>query len=140
MNNITLNFWELAFLAEACIPPRPIARMAFWDRLINDIYTELNSDELRERLFNYIIKNDCFNLENEDCQWFFARYNPKNQFIASCLVDGKVKEQQCFWKDGFYRVSKSKFINTKYVKCIDKVFAGIRVRHIEKSEHWEFLI
>lgn len=132
MDKITFTFWELAFLAEACIPPKPIARMAFWDRLINDIYTGLNSEDLRERLFNYIIKNNCFDLENSDCQWFFARYNPKNQFIAYCFIDGKSKEQQCFWKDGAYRVSKDKFINDEYIKYVDKVFNGMRIRHFER--------
>lgn len=29
MAKITIDFFELAFLAESCIPPRPIARASF---------------------------------------------------------------------------------------------------------------
>lgn len=59
MAQITIDLFELAFLSEACIPPRPIARASFWDRLINEIYNQLSANE-RERLFDWITKNDLF--------------------------------------------------------------------------------
>ena len=30
MSTFEIDFFELAILAEACIPPRPIARAMFW--------------------------------------------------------------------------------------------------------------
>ena len=40
-NKFNIDFFELCFLAEACIPPRPIARAMFWDTLINEHYYNL---------------------------------------------------------------------------------------------------
>jgi len=36
-----IDFLELYFLAEACIPPRPIARAMFWDDLCDKYYHEM---------------------------------------------------------------------------------------------------
>jgi hypothetical protein len=39
MSNFTIDFFELAVLAEACMPPNPIARTMFWQHL-TDVYWE----------------------------------------------------------------------------------------------------
>lgn len=121
MAQITIDFFELAFLAESCIPPRPIARASFWDRLINEIHGQLSINE-RQRLFNWITKNDLFNKENEDCQWFYARFNPKNQFNVSCFYNGKASTIQCFRKDDKYWTSKTRSVNEEYIKSIEPIY------------------
>lgn len=118
MTQITIEFWELYFLAEACIPPVPIARSFFWDKLINEIYFQL-SDEERKRLFDWITKNNRFDKENEDCQWFYARYNPDNQFSVSCFHEGKKSTIQCFRKDGKYWTSKTRSVNEQYIASVE---------------------
>jgi len=118
MAQITIDLWELYFLAESCIPPRPIARASFWDRLINEIHDQLSANE-RQRLFDLIIKNSLFDKENEDCQWFYARFNPKNQFYVSCFYAGKAGTIQCFRKDDKYWTSKTKFVNEEYIKSVE---------------------
>lgn len=121
MAQITIDFFELAFLAESCIPPRPIARASFWHRLINEIHNQLSVNE-RERLFEIIIKNPSFNKENEECQWFYARFNPKNQFLVSCFYEGKASTIQCFRKDDSYWTSKTRFVNEQYIKSVEAIF------------------
>lgn len=121
MAQITIDFFELAFLAESCIPPRPIARASFWHRLINEIHNQLSVNE-RKRLFEIIIKNPSFNKENEECQWFYARFNPKNQFLVSCFHEGKASTIQCFRKDDSYWTSKTRFVNEQYIKSVEAIF------------------
>jgi len=43
MESFQIDFFELAFLAEACIPPRPIARMMFWQHLTDYYITRTTS-------------------------------------------------------------------------------------------------
>ena len=120
MAQIKIDFFELAFLAEACIPPVPIARGVFWDRLINDIHNDLSIEE-RKRLFDWITQNNRFNKEIEDCQWFYARFNPENQFNVSCFYNGKAGVIECFRKDEKYWTSKTRNINEEYIKSIEKI-------------------
>lgn len=115
MAKIEIDFFELAFLTEACIPPRPIARAAFWERLINEIHNQLSGNE-RERLFSWIIRNDYFDKNNEDCQWFYARFNPKNQFNVSCFYEGKAQAVECFAKDGKFWTAINRSVNPEYIK------------------------
>lgn len=68
-----IDFFELAFLAESCIPPVPIARQTFWDRLIDEIYDQLNQTQ-RDRLFEWITANERFDLQNNDCRRFWYKY------------------------------------------------------------------
>lgn len=128
MAKIEIDFFELAFLAEVCIPPVPIARNAFWNRLINDIYHQLSDDE-RERLFEWITKSYSFNLENEDCVWFYARYNPKNQFNVQCFHNGEAGVHKAFLKDGKYHTSINRFISPDYIKSVTRVFDGLQIKN-----------
>jgi hypothetical protein len=57
MSNFTIDFFELAFLVEACIPPRPIARSMFFDD-VSDIHYHKMTKEERQRLFDWIIRLD----------------------------------------------------------------------------------
>jgi hypothetical protein len=120
MEKFSIDFFELAFLAEACIPPRPIARSMFWDRLINEIYDELSKDE-RIRLFEWIPRNPCFNLENEDCQLFFARFNPENQYEVTYIYEGEKKVIECFMLNERYYTTKNISIYEKYITKVEKI-------------------
>lgn len=73
-----IDFFELAFLSEACIPPVPIARQAFWDRLIDEIYDQLNQNE-RDMLFRWITKNKRFDKNNKDCERFYYKFTPRHR-------------------------------------------------------------
>lgn len=121
---LTIEFWELVFLAEVCIPPVPIARGGVWDRIIDIHYKNL-TDWCRNKLFEIITKRPNFDKNNEDCQWFYARYNPSNQFKVHCFFQGKPQIVDCFRKDNEYFVGKNKSINMTYVKKITKMIDGV---------------
>lgn len=120
MKPIKIDFFELSFLAETCIPPTPIARSMFWDRLINEIYNNLSESE-RSRMFTWMQRMPRFNLENEDCQWFYARFNPENQFCVDTEYNGKKERMRCFKKDDMYHVEKNKSIVDEYITRVQKL-------------------
>jgi hypothetical protein len=83
MSEFKIDFFELAFLAEACIPPRPIARTMFWQHL-TDIYWEQMTKGERDHLFEWMNMNENYkrSLEtNEDTKMFHARFDPDNQYM-----------------------------------------------------------
>jgi hypothetical protein len=117
-NRFTIDFFEFAFLVEACIPPRPIARAMFWDSVIDKHYHAMTPDE-RTRLYTWIKKNwvfeDGIKNGNEDCLLFEARFNPDNQWKVTTKYNGEIQEHDCFkWKGG-YHISKSTSVQDDYV-------------------------
>jgi len=115
-----IDFIELCILAEACIPPVPIARGMFWDNLSDTYYNQMNEHE-RDRLFRWIIKCSKFNKENEDCQHFYARFNPENQWEVSCFFEGKASVIQAYKFEDSYHITKSRSVNQQYIKSAIKV-------------------
>lgn len=110
-----IDFFELMFLAEVCIPPRPIARAMFWGNLC-DVHYYAMSEEEKIRAFEWLQPK--LDLENEDCRLFFARFNPKNQYLVSCFHNGKAEEIQCFRFNEKYHTSKNQSVNEQYIKSV----------------------
>lgn len=115
-----IDFFELSFLIEACIPPRPIARAMFWDKVITEYYHLMSEDE-RERLFGWIIKNPNFNIENNECALFHARFNPENQYEISTVYEGEERAQKAFLFNGDYRIDKDISIIPEYIVKIKQL-------------------
>jgi hypothetical protein len=109
-----IDFFEFAFLVEACIPPRPIARAMFWDKVIGKYHEELTISE-RNKLFEWIERNPCFNLKDKDCRIFHNRYNPHNQFLVTTEFNGKEEQVECFSHMGRYYTEKNRFIASEYI-------------------------
>lgn len=114
MSEFKIDFFELCFLAEACIPAVPIGRACFWEKLINHHYFELSKDE-SNKFFEWICKNSRFDLENEACKLFYDRFNPDNQYTVKTLYEGIEKVYDCFLHNGKYHISKTQSV---YEKCI----------------------
>jgi hypothetical protein len=113
-SRFNIDFFEFSFLVEACIPPRPIARAMFWQDVIDKHYNVLTENE-REKLFNWVQRCSSFDLENEDCRLFYARFNPKNQYQVQTEFEGKKETVKCFkWNDKFH-LSKNTSVNEKYI-------------------------
>jgi len=108
-----IDFFEFSFLVEACIPPRPIARAMFWDDVINKYYHVLSPDE-RAKLYEYIGRNPCFNLANEDCALFAARFNPANQYKLQVSYGDSPEIYAFKWKNEYY-VGKNVSVNPEYI-------------------------
>jgi hypothetical protein len=116
MSTFEIGFFDLAFLAEACIPPTPIARASFWASLCDIHHHRMSKDE-RAHIFDWIQKNPKFSVDNADCYYFYCRYNPDNQFEV------KVKDKECkaFFYCGEYHLSKKVFINKDFITNIQKI-------------------
>ena len=120
MSEFTISFFELMFLAESVIPPRPIARSMCFDDFSEIHYHKMSKNE-RLQFFNHVQKCHGFSLEDDQCRHFFARFNPENQYLVSYLFNGKADEIICYRFDNEYRVSKSRFVNSDYIKKIVRI-------------------
>lgn len=119
MTHYSIDFFELAFLAEACIPPVPIARSMFWDKLINVHHAKMTPDE-RVRLFEWITdkRSDRFDISNESCSWFWYRFNPAFQYTVTAMG----KEHHAFLFDGQYYVARNQYIVRSEITDIKKTY------------------
>lgn len=119
--NFVIDFFELMFLTESVIPPRPIARSVCFDNFSEVHYHKMN-DNQRLQFFEHVQKCDRFTLENEQCRHFFARFNPKNQYLVSCFHNGKAETIECYMFDEEYRTSMNRFVNRDYIKSITRIY------------------
>jgi hypothetical protein len=124
-----IDFFELAFLVEACIPPVPIARGMFWDDVINDYYHQMTPDE-RVRLWEWLNKNHNYKHQlekgNEEVVVFEARFNPDNQYYVFTEFKGREESFECFLVNNkyytlYYPGSRSKWISPDHIKLIKKI-------------------
>ena len=123
MSNFTIDFFELAFLSEACIPPNPIARTMFWQRLTN-VYWEQMSEEEREHLFEWLNRNDNYkqSLEKEEeTQIFHARFDPDNQYIVYTTMNGKDDVNRVFKYKDLYYVRSNSWITPEFITKVEKL-------------------
>ena len=110
MSKFTIDFFELMFLAEACIPPRPIARSMFWIDLCDKHYHEMSSDE-RKHMFEFL--REKIDTTWEYCRYFYARFDPDNQYSLQGI--------NCFLHDGRYMISHNCFIADEFIDKVTKV-------------------
>jgi hypothetical protein len=121
-NKFTIDFFELSFLAEACIPPRPIARAMFWHSL-TDKYWEQMTEGQRIHLFEWIQMSWVYeeSLEKEvDTQVFHARFDPHNQYMVKTNYEGKVEEHRAFKMGDRYYTKRNKWITKEYVLSVQQ--------------------
>jgi hypothetical protein len=119
-NRFNIDFFEFAFLVEACIPPRPIARTTFWHKVIDQHYFVLTPEE-RNRLYDWIVKDSTFQRgierDNELCLIFEARYNPDNQYLLEVLSG----EVFCFLYNGKYHTQINTWVDEQFIKNVKKI-------------------
>jgi hypothetical protein len=114
------------FLAESVIPDRPIARSMCFDDFSERHYHNMN-DNQRTQFFDHVQKCNGFTLDKEQCRHFYARFNPKNQYMVSCFYNGKAEGVQCYLFNDEYRVSKDRFVNREYIKDIIRIHDSERI-------------
>ena len=122
MSTFTIDFYEFAFLVEACIPPRPIARAMFWQDVINKHWHNMTEGE-RAHLFEWMQKSWVYeeSLQKEqDTQIFHARFDPDNQYIVKYTYNGESKEQRAFKMGDRYYIGTSKWIAEEYITSVEK--------------------
>ena len=130
MSTFNIDFFELAFLAEACIPPKPIARSMFWQDLTRKYWAQMTEGE-RIHLFEWLQKNPWYAQslqEQEDTRIFHARFDPDNQYIVKTNFSGKEEEHRAFKRHGSeadgwtnrYYIGHDTFIDEQYVVSVNK--------------------
>ncbi len=122
MKTFTIDFFELSFLAEACIPKRPIARTMFWQSLTDRYWVEMSEGQ-RISLFEWMQKSWVYeeSLEKEeDTQVFHARFNPDNQYMVKAIFLGKEEEHRAFKMGDRYYIKRNTWISEDYVISVEK--------------------
>ena len=112
-NRFKMNFIDLQLFAMSCIPSTTISRMDFWDRL-NDVYYHDMTHYEHKRIFDAIVKQDSFNLKNEDCDYFFCRFYKFNQYVLTVTALGAkhtTTQMEAFKFQDKYYVSKNQWVN-----------------------------
>lgn len=117
-----IDFFEFCFLVEACIPPRPIARSMFWEKVIDKYFYEMTQEE-RERLYEWVCKNYTYQEgiknKNEDCLLFQARFSPDNQVNITTNYNGKEETHEAFVWGTRYYISSRKSIQEEYIVSVN---------------------
>ena len=120
----SIDFFELAFLAEACIPDQPIGRAVFWRNMIEQYYHEMTPDE-RRKIHEWINRNwrygEGLEKNNEDVIWFERRYDPNNQYLVHTLYEGKEETHECFKNGNRYWTSTTRFIAPEFITKVEKL-------------------
>ena len=123
MSTFKIDFFELAFLAEACIPPRPIARAMFWQSLTDKYWYQLTEGE-RAHLFEWLQKSWVYEeslKEEEDTQVFHARFNPDNQYSIKVNFNGGESEYRAFKLNDNYYIGRNRWVADEYIVSIEKL-------------------
>lgn len=117
----TIDFFELAFLAEACIPPAPIARTMFWESLTNVYWAKMSRSE-RDHLYEWMRRKDRYMEQlaesNEYVAIFEARYNPANQYNVGVIYKNKAFSHDCFLFNGRFCTGTSTSILDDYIVTV----------------------
>jgi len=116
MSKFEIDFFELLFLAEVCIPPVPIARAHFFKKLINVYYEQMTPQE-RLKMFKFVKKQDKCKTSEPDCKLFLDRYNPLNQY----KVFAQGKWINVFKHNNEYNINEQTFVNKEYIKKVEKL-------------------
>jgi hypothetical protein len=122
MSTFEIDFFELAFLAEACIPPRPIARAMFWQSLTDKYWYQFTEDE-RIHLFEWLQKSWVYEeslAKEEDTQVFHARFDPYNQYMIRTNYDGKEEEHRAFKIGDRYYTKRNTWISKEYILSVEQ--------------------
>jgi hypothetical protein len=119
-----IDFFEFSFLVEACIPPRPIARAMFWDKVINKYYHELTHDE-RAKLYEWVNRNPsmqhALEHDNEEAIEFNLRYDPNNQYEIRTEFEGKEEIVQAYKDGDRYYIEINKWVSPEFIKEVIKL-------------------
>jgi len=123
MTTFTIDFFELCFLAEACIPPSPIARSMMWSSLIDKHHNAMTKDE-RERMYEIVTRHYSFKQgienNNEDCIIFEKRFNPNNQYLIHTNMGGVDSTHLAFEMNGRYCTSTRSSIISDYITLVER--------------------
>ena len=113
-----IDFFELAFLTEVCLPASTIARHCFFMNTIDRYYFQM-SWEQRKHFFEWITPK--LKMEHEESRIFHARYNPENQYLVKTSFEGKEEEVEAFLFEDKYMITSARRVNDEYILSVEKL-------------------
>jgi hypothetical protein len=123
VSRFDIDFIELSFLAEACIPPRPIARTMFWQSLTDKYWFKMTDNE-RNLLFEWLNRDEYYKKsleEQNDTKIFHARYDPDNQYMVKTNFKNEIKEHRAFKMQDMYYINSNTSIQEQYITLVEKI-------------------
>jgi hypothetical protein len=123
MSNFNIDFFELGFLAEVCVPPTPIARSMFWQNL-TDKYWQQMTEEERGHLFEWLNRNEKYKRsleEEEETKIFHARFNPDNQYSVLIHHESNQSEYRAFKYGERFFVHRNTWIDESSIVEVKKL-------------------
>jgi len=127
MSKFEIDFFELSFLAEACIPPRPIARTHFWEQLTYRYWHEMTLDE-KSRMFEWVQRHGDYQTVlkngNDYIRIFHARFDPDNQYTITVNDNGLTFMYAAFKiGDQYWTDTRTSIVEDNIIK-IEKIEYG----------------
>lgn len=113
-----IDFFELAFLTESCLPASTIARHCFFMNTIDRYYFQMTWEQ-RKHFFEWISPK--LNMEHEESRIFHARYNPENQYLVKTSHEGKEEAVEAFLFENKYMITSARRINQDYILSFTKM-------------------
>lgn len=123
MSEFKIDFFEFCFLVEACIPPRPIARAMFWNRVIDEEFYKMTPNE-RDRLYVWLNRNDRYKEaveKNEDAKIFDLRFDRSNNYIIETNFNGKKEKYEAFKMKNRYYIKSNTWIEKEFIKSVKEL-------------------
>jgi hypothetical protein len=117
-DKFVIDFFELAFLTEACLPKSTIARYSFFMNVIDRHYHNMTWEQ-RKHLFEWIGRK--LNMEYEESQIFYARFNPDNQFKITFKKTTEQESVEAFLFKNIYWISSNQKVNNDYIESVEKI-------------------
>jgi hypothetical protein len=117
-DKFVIDFFELAFLTEACLPKSTIARYSFFMNVIDRHYHNMTWEQ-RKHLFEWIGRK--LNMEYEESQIFYARFNPDNQFKITFKKTTEQESVEAFLFKNIYWISSNQKVNNDYIESVEKL-------------------
>jgi hypothetical protein len=114
-----IDFIFLLNYAKYCIPPTSPFQESFFESLSENYYNQFSKEE-RKRMFDTIVKNESFSLDNQACVLFHNRFNPNNQYLVSAKKDLLNETILCYDHYGQMHISKNVSVQEKYIIKIEK--------------------
>lgn len=121
MQNFTIDFFELLFLAETCIPPVPIARTMFWRKLIDEHHDAM-TERQRSDFLAAMMKNPRFDTGKQDCRQLFCRYARQHQYRVKIDTGSTKGEFFTYFFNGLHYINREAWLPEKYIVSKEKLY------------------
>lgn len=116
-NKFSIDFFELLFLTQVCIPPVPIARAMLFERVSDEFYHQL-SDSQRLQMLRVVEESPKFSIDEPDCYHFHCRYSQDTQYLVTAKTGERI---ECYLFKDRYHIRKDTFVDPGQIESVIKL-------------------